>query len=29
MVIGDILQFTAIRHLGVARTLPLASSYRC
>jgi len=27
MVIGDILQFTAVRHLGVALTLPLASAY--
>ncbi len=27
MVLGDILQFTAVRHLGVARALPIASSY--
>lgn len=27
MVIGDILQFTAVRHLGVALTLPIASAY--
>lgn len=27
MVLGDILQFTAVRHLGVARALPISSSY--
>ena len=27
MVIGDILQFTAVRHLGVALTLPISSCY--
>jgi len=27
MVLGDILQFTAVRHLGVARALPISSAY--
>lgn len=27
MVLGDILQFTAVRHLGIALTLPIASCY--